>query len=93
MLQTHNLLGALLARLLQSTPPLIGSSGCDPRPGPWIMEDWLCSDMLNPKLLLWAILTLNVDKWYFSSILAFIKNGGEMSIQCGAFNVIQRLLI
>lgn len=39
MLQTHNLLGALLARLLQSTPPLIGSSECDPRPVPWIMED------------------------------------------------------
>lgn len=56
------------------------------------MEDWLRSDVLNQKLLLLEILTLNVDKWYFSSILACIKEG-EMSIQHGAFNLIQRLLI
>lgn len=93
MLQSHNLLGALLARLLQSTPPLIGSSECDPRPGPWIMEDCLCSHVLNQKRLLWEILTLNVDKWYFSSILAFIKKGEGMSAQRGAFNVIQHLSI
>lgn len=79
MLQPHNLLGASLARLLQSTPPLIGSSECDPSPGPWIMEDWLCSDVLNQECLLWEILTLNVDKWYFSSILAFIKKGEDVN--------------
>lgn len=88
MLQPHDLLGALLAGWLQSVPPLIGSSECDPRPGFWIMEDWLCSDVLNQELFLLQNLTLNVDKWYFSSILACIKKG-EMSIQYGAFNLIQ----
>lgn len=92
MLQPHNLLGALLAGGWQRVPPLIGSSECDPRPGPWIMGDRRCSDVLDQRLLLREILTLNVDKWYFSSILACIKKG-EMSIPRGAFNLIQHLLI
>lgn len=92
MLQPRNLSGALLAGWRRSVPPLIGSSECDPRPGPRIMEDQLHSDALTQELLVWEILTLNVDKWYFSSILACIKKG-EMSIQCGPFHLIQHLLL
>lgn len=91
MLQPRNLSGALLAGWRRSVPPLIGSSECDPRPGPRIMEDQLRSDVLTQELLVREILTLNVDKWYFSSILACIKKG-EMSIQCGPFHLIQHLL-